>query len=375
MLRLNRRTPPPPDTAEVVRTELRAVRRVFSIIAWFWGFAGIVAVGAATVGLTIFVRATYEGKAGPPVAFEVPKGARGADVGRLLAEQQLIEHEGLFRIALRLHPLTGAGIRHGIYELPQGYSAAQLLKELSAGPDRQFADEQFKLTIPEGLSIAQASTLFDNPALFAASAAEPELLAKAGVEAENLEGFLMPNTYFFNQKPGEKEAVARMVEQFKEDYAKLLQEIPAAAQYDLKQVVTVASLVEEEAKLDDERPIVASVIYNRMRAGMPLQMDSTLQFALGKYGERLLDEDKQVKSPYNTYKNPGLPPGPISSPGIQSLRAAMQPADTPFLYFVSNADGKSHTFSRTLQEHNAAVARYNREMKSQRAAEKTGAAR
>lgn len=367
-----RRAPEPPDTAETIRTEIRTVRRVFTVIAWFWGLAGVVAVGAGIFALTFFIRATYTGQAGPAVEFEVPKGASGIDIGKLLAEKGLIEHPDLFRIALRLKPLQGAGIKHGVYELPQGYSAAQLLAELEGGPDRAFLDEQFKLTIPEGLSIKQASELFDEPTAFTASAGDPELMAKAGVDAENLEGFLMPNTYFFDQKPDARAAVERMVRQFKEDYDKLLKEIPAASQYDIRTVVTVASLVEEEARLDDERPVVASVIYNRMKSGMPLQMDSTLQFALGKYGERMLDVDKKVDSPYNTYKYPGLPPGPICSPGIGSLRAAMQPADTDYLYFVSNADGKSHTFSRTLAEHNAAVARYNREMKNQRAGERTG---
>lgn len=358
------------NTRETIRGEIRAVRRIFTVIAWFWGLAGVVAVGAGIVALTLFIRATYEGQPGPALEFQVPKGASGADIGKLLTEAGLIEHESLFRIALKLHPAQGSAIKHGVYELPQGYSAAQLLEELSQGPRRQFAEEQFKLTVPEGLSIAQAAALFDAPEQFAAAAAEQALVAKAGVEADNLEGFLMPNTYFFDKKPEPKEAVERMVEQFKTDYDKLLKEIPAASQYDRKTVVTVASLVEEEAKLDEERPLVASVIYNRMRQGMPLQMDSTLQFALGKYGQRMLEEDKQVKSPYNTYAHAGLPPGPICSPGLASLRAAMQPADTQYLYFVSNADGKSHTFSKTLAEHNAAVARYNREMKSQRAAER-----
>jgi UPF0755 protein len=360
----------PVDTTENIRREVRAVRRVFTVIAWFWGLAGVFAVGAAIIALTIYIRATYDGKPGLTQDFEVPRGASGAQIAKLLEEQGFIDHEALFRIALRLHPVGGAGIKHGIYHLPQGYSAKQLLEELRVGPDRVSLEEQFRLTIPEGLSIPQAAALFDDPEAFIAAASDATLVDRIGVDAENLEGFLMPNTYFFDRKPDEKEAVTRMVEQFLEDYARLLKDIPAASQYDMKTVVTVASLVEEEARLDDERPVVASVIYNRMKSRMPLQMDSTLQFALNKYGERMLDVDKQVNSPYNTYKYPGLPPGPISSPGLASLRAAMQPANTDYLYFVSNADGKSHTFSRTLAEHNAAVARYNREMRGQRAAER-----
>ena len=356
------------DAATELRREVSAWRWMLTALVWFWALAGAAAVAAGVLALTIYVRATYEGVAGPAVSIEVPSGASGAQVGELLAEKGLIEHEGLFRLALRLNPPTGAGIRHGVYELPKGHSARQLLQRMLKGPDRNLLADQVKLTIPEGLSVAQIAEQFENPALFAASAADPELIAKVGIEAESLEGFLMPNTYFFDDKPSEKEAAQRMVEQFLRDYDRLLQEVPGASAFDKKTIVTVASLIEEEARTDDERPLVASVIYNRLKLGMPLQMDSTLQFALGKYGQRMLDVDKQVDSPYNTYKYRGLPPGPIANPGTASLRAAMQPAQTDYLYFVSNADGKSHTFSRTLAEHNEAVARYNREMRIQREA-------
>ncbi|MFO7775380.1 MAG: endolytic transglycosylase MltG, partial [Candidatus Hydrogenedentota bacterium] len=122
------------------------------------------------------------------------------------------------------------------------------------------------------------------------------------------------------------------------------------------------------ARAAHERPKVASVIENRLERGMTLDMDTTLQYALGKYGERMLNEDKEVDSPYNTYRNRGLPPGPIANPGLASFRAALDPADTEYLYFVSNGDGRTHTFSRTLEEHNQAVYRYRQEMASQRRA-------
>lgn len=365
-----RNEPPPIDPGvENLRREISSWRWMVSALAWFWALAGSVAVVAGIFALTVFIRATYEGKPGPKVTVEIPSGTSGAQVGELLTQQGLIEHEGLFRLALRLYPPSGAGIRHGMYELPKGYSARQLLEQLMKGPDRNLLADQVRLTIPEGLSIQQIAELFDNPPLFIASASDPELLAKIGIEAETLEGFLMPNTYFFDEKPGEKEAVTRMVEQFLRDYNQLLATIPGAADYDMKTIVTVASLIEEEARTDEERALVASVIYNRLKQNMPLQMDSTLQFILGKYGQRMLDVDKQADSPYNTYKYRGLPPGPIANPGAASIRAAMQPAQSDYLYFVSNADGKSHTFSRTLDEHNSAVARYNREIRIQREAQ------
>jgi len=257
-------------------------------------------------------------------------------------------------------------LKQGVYELPRGYSARQLLERIVKGPDRQLLKDQFKLTIPEGLPLTRMAALFPSPERFSEAAANPDLLARLGLSTPSLEGFLMPNTYFFDKQPSEAEAVERMVVQFETEYEALQRAISGAGEYDLLTIVTVASLVEEEARAEEERPLVASVIYNRLRENMPLQMDSTLQFALGKYGQRMLDEDKRVDSPYNTYKYKGLPPGPISSPGVASLRAAMQPADTNYRYFVSNADGRTHTFSTSLSEHNAAVARYNREMVQQR---------
>jgi len=159
-----------------------------------------------------------------------------------------------------------------------------------------------------------------------------------------------------------------MAAQFEKEYAALLEEIPGAAQRDIKEIVTVASLVEEEARVDEERPQIAAVIYNRLNKDMALQMDCTIQYALGKYGQRILYEDREVDSPYNSYLYLGLPPGPISSPGLASLRAAMHPAEVDYLYFVSNADGKTHTFSSTSSEHIRAVRRFRREIAPQRRA-------
>ena len=176
----------------------------------------------------------------------------------------------------------------------------------------------------------------------------------------------MPDTYFFDEPPTEREVVERMLDSFLKTRDALYSEFPDAARRNLHEVVTVASLVEEEARLNEERPMVATVIYNRIDQGISLCFDSTLQFALGKYGQRMLDRDKEVDSPYNTYKNAGLPPGPITSPGKASLRSALRPDEAKYLYFVSNADGKTHTFSETMADHNKAVAQYRREISVQR---------
>ncbi len=234
-------------------------------------------------------------------------------------------------------------------------------------PEPRLNPNAIKITVPEGLTVAQMAELPDTPDDFLTAARGIPVEQELGIEAPGIEGFLMPNTYYFDEPPSGEQLAREMLEQFKADYAELAADHPVAAQ-DMLKVVTVASLVEEEARIDEERPLVAAVIYNRLAKGRALQMDCTLQYTLNKYGQRLLEADKAVDSPYNTYKYPGLPPGPISNPGVASLRAAMAPANVDYLYFVSNADGKTHTFSRTMREHEEAVARYRREIRKQRRA-------
>lgn len=330
---------------------------------------GVVAV--AFVGLLAYQHVMQAGTAGEAVAVVIPEGATGHEVGEILAANGLIEHEIFFRIALRLDK-SPKSIKHGRYKLPKGLSAFELLEMLQKGAPNVYdpleMPDELKVTVPEGLTIAQAAELFDKPEAFKKAAADPDLLASLGFEAPSLEGFLLPNTYFFDEKPTEREVVERMVNQFKKKWAELVAETPLPEDLTPLEVVTVASLVEEEARVAEERPDVAAVIYNRLERGMPLQMDSTIQYALNKYGQRILYGDREVKSPYNTYQNAGLPPRPISNPGVASLRAALKPSDADYVYFVSNADGLTHTFSSNNTEHVRAVRRFRREIAPQRKA-------
>ena len=346
-------------------------------ILWRAFLAGFVllmlgGVGAVVAGYLLYEEVTRPGVPGREVEFDVPAGASGADVARLLAHAGLVNHPLLFRAALRLDQ-PSAPLKHGAYMLHEGMSPKEIVDQLQEGPNRKLRPDEIpdelKKTIPEGLRISQIADLFENPNAFLEAVVDPSVMRFLPHGVDSPEGFLLPDTYFFDSAPTELEVAQRMAEAFAGVYASLVQEFPEAADRDPLEVVTVASLVEEEARVDDERPVVAAVIYNRMKLGRTLDMDSTLQFALNKYGQRLLNADKEVDSPYNTYRNAGLPPGPISNPGVASLRAAMQPADVDYLYFVSNADGKTHTFSRTLEEHNRAVARFREEIRKQRNAE------
>lgn len=346
---------------------LRFWKIVASVYLYVWAFLALVAVGAGLAAFLVYDHVTHPGPEGPRISFTVPEGATGQDVGRLLREAGLIEHEGFFRLALRVDG-SNKPIRHGVYDLPRGQSPLQLLRRLHDAPARQIVVDEHRLTVPEGLSLVQMADLFEDPRAFLKAAEDPAWLERLPFDAPSIEGFLMPDTYFFNRPPEPREAIARMLDQFTRVWDRLAAEHPEAAAQDPVGLVTLASLVEEEARADEERPLVAAVIYNRLARNMPLQFDSTLQYALGKYGQRMLDADKRVDSPFNTYMYAGLPPGPISNPGIASLRAALNPAAVDYLYFVSNADGRTHTFSATYEDHQRAVARYRREIAEQRRA-------
>lgn len=345
----------------------------YIVLLFLWAVviltAGLVVAGAGAY--LVYDHVTRPGAQGESVVVEVQPGMSGKDVGVLLKESGLLDYEGFFRLALHLHGKP-VSIRHGAYELYAGLSAKELLALLEKGPTAHLLANQFRMTIPEGLSITQAAALTENAEAFIQAAGNPTLLAELGVVQPSLEGFLMPNTYFFDEAPDGLTLVTRMMNQFQKEWQALEAEFPEAETCDKKEVVTIASLIEREAKTDAERPLVSAVIHNRLARQMPLQMDSTLQYALNKYGQRMLNEDREVASPYNTYKYRGLPPGPICSPGLSSLRAALAPAKENYLYFVSNADGMTHTFSATLTEHNQAVARYRREIAPQRQMQRSG---
>lgn len=342
-------------------------RRILRLLKWTLGLTLVVLVlggaAAAAVGYLAYDALMRSQPRGEPVLVEVPQGASGDEVGAILADAGLVPHPLLFRAAIKLNE-GGGVIKHGQYEFQKGLSADEILRQLQEGSN--VPAQHVKLTIPEGLSMQQMAALFDDPEAFMAAAQDPVLVERFGMGADSLEGRLMPDTYFFDEEPTPREVVVRMAEEFQEEMKALLEEQAPPNGLGIQDVVTVASLVEEEARVEEERPMVAAVVYNRLERGMSLDMDSTLQYALNKYGERLLNADKETDSAYNTYRNRGLPPGPISNPGRAALRAAFQPADVEYLFFVSNADGRTHTFSETLQEHNQAVARYRREIAVQR---------
>jgi UPF0755 protein len=220
-------------------------------------------------------------------------------------------------------------------------------------------------TFPEGLTIAEMSKIFETHGFgsgraFSAAAAEPDVVAAVDPGAASVEGYLFPDTYLLPRRTDASRLVHAMIERFQKV---LTPDLVAAAKLrgrSTRQLVTLASIVEKETARPDERPLVAAVYSNRLRIGMALQCDPTVIYALmraGTYNGNLRRDDLAFDSPYNTYRYPGLPPGPIASPGKESIEAAAHPADVDFLFFVSRNDG-SHEFARTLDEHNRNVQKY-----------------
>jgi UPF0755 protein len=221
------------------------------------------------------------------------------------------------------------------------------------------------ITFPEGLTVAEMARVFEAAKLgsapeFVEAARDPSPIAALDPQARDLEGYLFPETYPLPRKTPASRLIRQMTAGFERVMTADLRQAAEAKGLTVRQVVTLASIVEKEAARDEERPLVAAVYANRLRIGMPLQADPTVIFGLqraGRYTGNLRRDDLEFDSPYNTYRYPGLPPGPIASPGRAAIEAALNPAAVDYLYFVSRNDG-SHEFARTLAEHNRNVQKW-----------------
>jgi UPF0755 protein len=243
-----------------------------------------------------------------------------------------------------------------VYDLQTGMPYRDVVDRLRTGPP--VAD--YTLTIPEGWTIAQIAKRVEEKSGIPAS--EFEQLAGTGATqfpyaflADNktgsLQGYLFPKTYRVKVGSGAVAIMDIMLSQFEKETAGLDLSLARSRDLDMHDVVTIASIIEREARVEKDRPLIASVIYNRLSKGMLLEICATVQFVVGNK-PRLLYKDLQVKSPYNTYLNKGLPPGPIASPGLASLTAAVAPAETGYLFYVLTHKDGSHSFSTTVAEHN-----------------------
>lgn len=278
------------------------------------------------------------------------------DIGEALFQKGIIHNVTGFRIIAKVQGVEKS-LQAGDYALNPGMSISDIIDKMAKG-DTVYQS----LTIPEGYTVEQVAKLLDaqglgNGAKFKALARKYAPFGYIGQQSEivySAEGYIFPDTYRVNGDLTEVALLEMMVANFDKKITLQMRERAKTLGLSLHQVVTLASLVEKEAKLAKERPVIAGVFFNRLKQDMPLQSCPTIQYILGYPKPELTIADTQIASPYNTYQNPGLPPGPIASPGMAALQAVLYPADTPYLYFVAAKDG-SHRFSKTYEEHLAAI--------------------
>jgi UPF0755 protein len=305
-----------------------------------------------------------------PVATTEVEVVQGASAGRILAgleTQGLLPDARLARLYL-VYVLDDPPLRSGEYRIETPASTPQILDILIRGEV-----VQHPVTVIEGLTLEETAAHlsakgFGDLERLLAAMRSPALIADLDPEATTLEGYLFPETYSFPRGTTEERIVATLVGTFRGHFDRTLS---ALASVGVRELVTLASIVEKEARLDEERPVIAGVYRNRLDRGIGLYADPTVIFALkqlGTWDGDIRRRDLELDSPYNTYRYPGLPPGPICSPGLASLLAAASPADVPYLYFVSRNDG-SHVFAETLREHNRNVDEWQRRYWRNRRAE------
>ena len=319
----------------------------------------LVVCAAGATWFYLGVNRPYKGYAEPEQFVEIPPGSGTAAIARRLTDAGVVTDVNTFRLALWV---TGQGrrLQAGEYRFDHPLSARQVAEKIGRGEVYVHP-----ITFREGLTIKQMAELYESrgfgPAKDFVEAAKNVALVQAiDPAAKDLEGYLFPDTYALPRRATADQLVARMVASFTKALTPDLIEKATANGQSVRQLVTLASIVEKETGKAEERPMVAAVYANRLKIGMGLQCDPTVIYALeraGRFNGNLTREDLQFDSPYNTYRYAGLPPGPIAAPGRASLEAAADPASVPYLYFVSRNDG-SHAFASTLDEHNRNVQQY-----------------
>jgi UPF0755 protein len=308
---------------------------------------------SALVAACVFAAACAGEPHGAPTRVIVPRGASFAQAADSLARTGIVGSPRIFRLYGRF---TGGdrNIKPGTYLLKHGTPWKDIISALNGGHGLVNT-----ITIPEGYTLSQitpllARTLKVPAESVQAAVRDTALLARLDIPNPTLEGYVFPDTYAFPVGTTARQAVREMIYSFERRWKPDWDSSLVDLKINRNDLVTMASIVEREARLPEERPVIAAVYYNRLRKGMLLQADPTIQYALGHHVGRVLYKDLAVASPYNTYIHKGLPPGPVASPGAASLAAAANPANVPYLYFVASPDGH-HEFRMTLEEHTSAI--------------------
>ena len=315
---------------------------------------------AAYVGLNVqsFLD-TSPTSEGDVVVVEIPQGSSGRAVADLLFAQGVVTDADHFYMLLRYRE-AGPGIRAGEFEFRTDWTPDEVIDALHNAPERTYP-----LGLPEGLRFLEIAQRVEAAGMgwsgdrFLQLVQDPDVRKRAGVEAENLEGYLFPETYRFSRHATEEDVVEAMLTQFEAHFGPAEQARADELGLSRHEIITLASLVERETAVPDERPLVAAVFHNRLRIGMKMECDPTIIYGIENYDGIIHKSDIRNPHLWNTYVHPGLPKGPIANPGAGAIQAALYPADSKYLYFVSRNDG-SHHFSTNYAEHARMVNRYQR---------------
>ncbi len=286
----------------------------------------------------------------------LPRGSSVRQMSELLKQNGVLRDAWPFRTLARLKNVQKK-LKAGEYQFNAGVTPLQVLEKIVRG-ERLIR----QVTIPEGYNFAQMAGVFSGAEIAPVSETmsyfrNPQLLGLLPFPALSLEGYLFPDTYEYDRETKVEDLLGQMVRRFLKAFDPALQAKGQQAGWTIPQVVTLASIIEKETGIDAERPLISSVFQNRLKVGMPLQSDPTVIYGLPNFDGNIRKEDLSNPHPYNTYVHTNLPPGPIASPGLKSLQAVLNATPSAYLFFVGRGDG-THQFSSNLEEHNAAVAKY-----------------
>lgn len=288
------------------------------------------------------------------VQVQIPKGSSAESIGHTLVEQGIIRSAFGFRLLARVTGKTSK-LKPGVYELSSSMTPAQVLDWICRGE----VTARW-VTFPEGFTVYQIADRLGRKGL----ANKERFLELATSEGStfktsfrhpgnNLEGYLFPDTYLIPAGANEDAIIREMLKAFESKVVAPYSRDITKSGWSLHDIITLASLIEREARVSKDRPLISGVLRNRLKKGIRLECDATVLYSLGQHKDRVLYRDLEVDSPYNTYRNAGLPPGPIANPGLDCIRAALHPLQSDYLYYVARPDG-SHIFSRTIEEHDRA---------------------
>lgn len=332
------------------------IKKIFGFV-----IALLLLVAAGGYGYLNFYNGYSSLATGDKVKFTVKEGMTTAEIATMLHDLKLINEPTVFRLAVKAQRLDNK-LQAGNYEVTAGMSDQEIIKALTTGKTRFN-----KFSVPEGSTVKDIARKLEKEHLGSADAfmaaaksyapypymdtADPNVPLKA-------EGFACPSTYYLPENAKEQDILAMMVKEFDKQLTPEMRNDVMSSHQSLRDIVNMAAMVEREATFKEEMPLIAGVFIKRVRMGMPIQSDTTIQYILGEQKKEITFEDLKLDSPYNTYTHKGLPPGPIANPSMDALRAVLHPVITDYLYFVADKDGH-HQFTKTYEEHLAMIKKIN----------------